>query len=437
VCALPVLFWSSHGVAQQTSCPAIAFPQTIPQAREARIEELTRLKNLEGDCLMRADYYAYQGALLVSLGRGAQAIESLERALLLAPDMPGVQFDYAQALAQGGERKSAGALLQALLERDDLHPDFRGFLQKQQTQLLRPHWMFDFKATSLLGYESNLNSAPSARFYTFTPSSGDVVFELDSASRPKSGTAWLNSFSATGATELGAGEAIYVLADLRHRQSGGATDYLQAEGSVVWRAPKLQGLSAEGNHPNLRLGVSQLEFAGKTLFQGLRAEASLEFPVWSCQGRGGLARESRKFPASPSTDGTYLGILVSTHCLIGNDLVSFQINTGTDRPDYGVRAGGNQRRSELGFGWTRGFQGFETHLVGAYSIARDGQSYSPLIASGATRELNRTLVRAEIRVPMGQTWVWVISAETSRQSSNLDLFDIESRAVYAGIRARF
>jgi hypothetical protein len=75
VCALPVLFWSSHGVAQQTSCPAIAFPQTIPQAREARIEELTRLKNLEGDCLMRADYYAYQGALLVSLGRGAQALE--------------------------------------------------------------------------------------------------------------------------------------------------------------------------------------------------------------------------------------------------------------------------------------------------------------------------------------------------------------------------
>lgn len=437
MCALSVLFWSSHSVAQQASCPTTSFPQTVPQAREARIEELERLKRLESYCLMRADYYAYQGALLISLGRGAQAVESLERALLLAPDMPGVQFDYAQALAQGGERKSAGALLQSLIERDDLHPDFRGFLQKQQTQLLRPHWMFDFKATSLLGYESNLNSAPSARFYTFTPSSGEVVFELDSGSRPKSGSAWLNSFSATGATELGAGEAIYVLADLRHRQSGGATDYLQAEGSMVWRAPRLWGLSAEGNHPNLRLGVSQLEFAGKTLFQGLRTEASLEFPVWFCQGRGGLARESRKFPASPSADGTYLGLLVSTHCLLGSDLVSFQLNTGTDRPDQEFRAGGNQRRSELGFGWTRGFQGFETNFVGAYSIAKDGRSYSPLLASGATRELSRTLIRAEIRVPLGQTWIWVVSAEASRQSSSLDLFDVESRAVYAGIRARF
>ena len=432
-----MLFWSSHSVAQETACPAASFPQTIPQAREARIEELERLKRLESYCLTRADYYAYQGALLVSLGRGAQAIESLERALLLAPDMPGVQFDYAQALAQGGERKSAGALLQSLLERDDLHPDFRGFLQKQQTQLLRPHWTFDFKATSLLGYESNLNSAPSARFYTFTPSSGEVVLELDSGSRPKSGSAWLNSFSATGATELGAGEAIYVLADLRHRQSGGATDYLQAEGSVVWRAPKLQGLSAQGNHPNLRLGVSQLEFGGRTLFQGLRTEASLEFPVWSCQGRGGLAREGRKFPGSPNNDGTYLGILVSTHCLIGNNLASFQFNTGSDRPDNEFRAGGNQRRSELGFGWTRSFQAFEANLVGAYSIARDGQAYSPLIGSGATRELNRALVRAEIRVPINETWIWVVAAEASRQTSNLDLFDVESRALYAGIRARF
>ena len=290
MCALSVLFWSSHSVAREASCPTTSFPQTVPQTREARIEELERLKRLESYCLMRADYYAYQGALLISLGRGAQAVESLERALLLAPDVPGVQFDYAQALAQGGERKSAGALLQSLIERDDLHPDFRGFLQKQQTQLLRPHWMFDFKATSLMGYESNLNSAPSARFYTFTPSSGEVVFELDSGSRPKSGAAWLNSFSATGATELGAGEAIYVLADLRHRQSGGATDYLQAEGSVVWRAPRLWGLSAEAIIQIFDLVLASWNLPAKRSFRGCVRRPRLSF-------RSGLARVGADWPA--------------------------------------------------------------------------------------------------------------------------------------------
>jgi tetratricopeptide (TPR) repeat protein len=418
-------------------CPTAPFPQVAPADRESVARELARLQPLLDQCLDRADFYAYRGVLFLSLGRVAQAVESLERALLLNPDMPGVQLDYAQALAQGGERRSAGALLSGLLERPDLHPDFRGFLETQRSALLRPRWLYGLRVTSQLGHESNLNSAPSTRFFTLTPTSGDITLELDPASRPRKGAAWLNSLSATGFTDLGAGQAIFVLGDIRTRQSRDQTDYLQAEGSVVWRSPTSFALLERGSHLTIRAGASQFDFGGKTLFQGLRTEIGAEFPTGDCRIRGGLAREGRSFPDSPANDGSYLGLVVSAHCMQGEHMISLHLNTGQDRPDRASRPGGEQRRSEVGLGWSRDFDKVGFHLIGAYSWARDDQPYSPLIANGAIRRLDRYLLRGEMRVAIDRRWQWVVTVEDSRQSGNITLFGIGSQAFYAGLRAHF
>lgn len=427
--------------AQPLPCPVEPFPQVLPDTRAQRMAELERLTAFTESCLSRADYFAYRGALLVSLGRGAQAIEVLERALLLAPDSPGVQFDYAQALAQGGERASASALLSILLDRSDLHPDFRALLKTQSAELAKPQWRFGFQFSSLLGRETNLNSAPNSQFFTFTSPAGDVVLELDPASQPKRGSAWLNSFATTGMADLGAGRTIYVLGDLRSRESGGGTDYLQAEGSVIWSGARLESWPDKELQPNLRLGVSQLQFGGKTLFRGIRGEAGLEAPLEAgssrCQLRGGVALEDRQFPDSPSNDGLNTGIVASAHCVYNKQMISLQLNYGQDRPKADLRLGGKQTRSELGVGWTKDYGRFEAQAIGAYSWSGDSESYSPLLANGATRRLNRYLARLEVRVPVNPTWQWLVSIEQSRQSSNIALFDIRSQAVYSGFRARF
>lgn len=439
--ASPALAQSHATQSRLLICPAASFPQTLPDSREDRKKALDELALFADVCLIRADYYAYRGALLVSLGRGAEAIEMLERSLLLSPHQPGVQFDYAQALAQGGERESASALLNALLERRDLHPDFRAFLERQKKELLRPHWRFGIQVSSLLGHETNLNSAPDARFFTFSSSAGDVVLELDPASQPKKGMGWLNSLAVTGMTELGGGQTIYVLGDLRSRQSGAGTDYLQAEGSLIWRGPKSDRLFEGGHQPNVRLGVSQLQFGGNTLFRGARGEAALETPLGlnfgDCRSRAGMAVEERRFPDATNNDGRYVGLIASAHCFYRDHMLSLQFNTGRDRPSGDWRAGGAQTRSELGLGWSRDYGRFWAQLIGAYSWAKDDEGYSPLIANGAVRRLDRYLARAELRVSVSRIWQWVVSLEDSRQASNIDLFDVKSRSLYSGVRASF
>lgn len=427
--------------AQSPHCPAEQFPHALPETRNQRLLEIERLNKLTEGCLSRADYFAYWGALLVSLGRGAEAIEVLERALLLAPHSPGVQFDYAQALAQGGDPESASALLLMLLDRSDLHPDFRSLLQTQSLELVKPRWVFGFQYSSLLGHETNLNSAPSSQSVTFTLSTGDVVLELDPAVQPIRGGAWLNSFATMGMVELGRGQRIYVLGDLRSRQSGMGTDYLQADGSVIWRGTPFSTRSTHGFQPDLRLGLSHLRFESGTLFRSWRGEASLEkageSSFSSCRLRSGLAWEDRQFPNSSNNDGLYNGLLLTLHCGVGEETISLRMNIGRDRPKGDSRAGGSQTRSELGLGWTKDFGRFEAQLTGAYSQSLDSEPYSPLLANGATRRLDRYLGRLELRFPVNSTWQWLATLEQSRQSSNIALFEIQTRAVYSGFRARF
>ena len=60
-------------------------------------------------CDEQATCQAQRGAQLLAQGRVEEAAIALEKALLLDPNLPGAQLDYAQALAQIGLKGSARA----------------------------------------------------------------------------------------------------------------------------------------------------------------------------------------------------------------------------------------------------------------------------------------------------------------------------------------
>jgi tetratricopeptide (TPR) repeat protein len=82
--------------------------------RESRQESaataLARLANCEND----ADFLTRLGAALNTLGRHDEALEHLERALLLRPDEPLARYSYAWALAELGDTAAARELLNEL-----------------------------------------------------------------------------------------------------------------------------------------------------------------------------------------------------------------------------------------------------------------------------------------------------------------------------------
>lgn len=402
---------------------------------------LERLDGEYADCQQRFDYLAYRGAILLMQGDIKRATEALERALMLEPDSPGVQLDYAQALASAGELRMANSLLLELLNRTDLHPDFRLALESQRKVLLKSNWRLGFQLTSLLGFEENLNSAPTSRFVTLSSSAGDIVLELDPSNQRKKGFSWMNSLVAKGATNIDSDREIYLLGDVRSRQSAHSTNYLNVDGTAGYRGERSYLLFDDGHQIDVNFGLSQIEFDEKTLFRATRGEIAIEVPSHfspgRCLSRLGLALENRRFPHSRGSNGRYIGAISSLSCMHSSGTFGFQAKTGRDRPTAEQRAGGAQDRRELDLAWGKDFGFFEAHVMGSLAWSVDQQGYSILLSDGTPRRIRRSVSKVEARVPLRSSWVWVISVEESRQASNVELFSSRNRSVYAGLRRNF
>lgn len=194
---------------------------------------------------------------------------------------------------------------------------------------------------------------------------------------------------------------------------------------------------ASGFRPSARVGLSHLQFNGAAVFQAPRAELGVEIPLReACFARSAFVGEFRRFPQAEIQDGNYRGILVSAHCLINSSLLSFQLGSGKDLALDNARSGGDQARWEASVIWSQDLGWAGLMLVGSLARLKDEQGYSPLLGNGAIRSLERRFARFELFRPINKWLEWYWSGEVSEQTSNLSLFRLTSRALYAGLRLR-
>ena len=152
--ALPLVF--AHGIALSQTTPDPCDEQAICQAQK--------------------------GAQLLAQGRVEEAAVALEKALLLDPNLPGAQLDYAQALALIGLKGSARAMLADVLQRPDIQPKLKSKLTGAQNPPsdanqpgLPSEWQWSKLAQAALGHETNLNSATFTDSLTLMLSNGPVT----------------------------------------------------------------------------------------------------------------------------------------------------------------------------------------------------------------------------------------------------------------------
>jgi len=141
------------------SLPSKPLPQLCPSANQWGKLSLEQLAAWAEACDQNAFFQAYLGAQLLAVGQTDAAAVVLEKALLINPDLPGAQLDFAQALAQIGLKGSARAILSEVLQRPDIQPDLKNQLAKAQLEQAQPSWQWQGLAQSAYGHESNLNSA--------------------------------------------------------------------------------------------------------------------------------------------------------------------------------------------------------------------------------------------------------------------------------------
>ncbi len=432
-------------VASALNCPLQpAYP--LP-ADAASLERLLLLLDAHApDCLNSAGFHAWRGAVLLSSNRPAPAIESLERALLINPDLPGAQLDYAAALLAVGDQRSARELLLQLDNRQDLPLKLRELLSKEleatDPDLLRSRWLL----SSAVGVDSNLNNAPSASELTLTFPQGSLTLPLLDSSRPKRGSAAFGVAQWQGLKPQGSQLWLFQ-ADLRARHTPeAATRYQQADISATW-------LQAQDSPQQwvARAGASQINFGGQKLLQSARVSMQrqwrgegLSSAARQCRPSAGIEVEGRRFPISSSLDGNYAGVIAVVVCAdtgetpnsVAGHVINFQIRTGSDRASSLVRPGGNFARTELRASWEKPFGLYKLNGDFGFSRQVDASGYSPLLSDNLVRKISRHSLRAELSHPLGM-WAnadWFVIAEFNVQYSNLEAFRSRQNAFYSGVR---
>ena len=414
---------------------------------------LAQLDALAPSCLKSAPFHAWRGAVLLALGQSAAAVEALERALLLDPDLPGAQLDYADALLAQGDRASASGLLRQLAARADLPPHLRPLLARELAAADPAAWRGRWLLATALGADSNLNNAPAASELTLTFPQGPVTLPLLPSARPRSGAASMNLAQWQGVKAQG--EQLWLLqAELRARHTAqAATRYQQADLSASW----LQAPQAPRQWL-LRGGASRVDFGGQPLLQSLRASVQQQWQLAdaprlarlfaACRPSLGAELESRRFPASPELNGRYRGLLAALSCqgadaadgrpLLTGQALGLQLRLGHDQAERAARPGGNYRRAEIRATWQARYQRYQLNADYSYTRQLDASGYSPLLADNLARSVSRHSLRAEVAHALPPGWLagaeGFASVEFQRQASNLAAFANRQNAFYGGLR---
>jgi tetratricopeptide (TPR) repeat protein len=437
-------------------CPEAFAPIASADPQERR-RELGRLQNLSESCLKRADFYAYQGQLLLLQERFADALVALERALLLDESRPGVQLDYVLALSSTGDAESARALAQQVLERDDAPPAVRDALKavlRDNREATLSHqtgdgqsqtWQWRGSVQSMLGTDQNLNSATSADAINLTLPNGNVSLLLDETSKPRAGVASLLAGQLVGQAGIDQG-VLVVQGDWRQRlvPAGSEYGYSQQDASVL-----LRPYSGEGWVQ--RVAVSSFSMGGASLFTGLamatwkeQGAEAIHHGLSNCTYRAGVEAERRTYAQDTTQNGFYGSLMGALLCAAGDNQYQLGIQTGRDWATYATRAGGDQTRVDLKALWARQWSWGRTTAEWIASDLRDSGAYSALLG-GSTRKTLRQNARISVTKRLNSQekpnlWgglYWVSAYEVLRHSSNLELFDVHGESLYTGLRYEF
>lgn len=453
-----ILVWllattSAHVAAQTAPGPlpecALAsadLPSRVLLEPQPRLQErLQALDAMAEPCLNHPAFHAQRGVLLRLLGNPGQAIEALERSLLLAPEQPGTQLDYALALRDAGDLASANALLLALSERDDLPFHLKSLLQGQLAAMSQATESVQHRVrlSTSAGIDSNLNNAPSGTDFTLTFPWGNANLALEEDARMQSGVALLNSLQWQVLKPMnGQLWALHTELRTRHTDSG-ATAYQQLDISGLW-----QQSPSSARQWIARLARGGLAVGGTGLQQTHRAALQhqwrLSAPMMGriCRTQAGLELERRNFPVAPIMNGRFQALMVSMVCEADSvqtgSRLSFQLRQGVDRAADSQRPGGDGRLLEWRAGWGRSGAGYEMAADYSISAQQDGSGYSPVLSNNSARRTLRQNLHLELAGTVGVRALggaqWFIASDSIIQGSNLAPFATRGNALYTGLR---
>lgn len=391
-----------------------------------------QLAPLQSECLESAEYFALYGAAQLNSGAVPDAMESLERALLLDPRNGAAQVDYAQALYLQGDLFAALELNSRLLAREDLPANLQAVLENRQRLWQAVTRQRLVQLDLLAGYDKNLNSAPDPGEITLTLSGEDVVLALNPEFRPVSGP-YLNLRLGARFRQLAPSHQHNWLLEARGRVSEDSeSDQVQLDTRYAFIRP------GRNQSWQLNAGMSHLLFGGSPLYTATETAARyLPSTSRRCKPYYGLALQHQLFHDNSRLNGIEAKASGGMSCAVRTPLGAQQLTLEASLLENDAlkadRPGGNRNGWQATVNWRLpvGVGTFQSQL--SHTRLNDREGYNPLLAQGDDRWLARTYLLMQYRRPISPSANLLVNFFHQDQRSNIELFDNTDTTFEVGI----
>ena len=423
-------------------CPALTafYPENLNVKDSQSAWEVIsiQLSEIFSGCLESSEYFALLGAAQLNTGRLPEAIESLERALLLDPDNGAALIDYADALLSDGQLFAAIEVNGMVLEREDVPQTLLPRIRQRQREwaalVRQTNWQLDL----LGGFDSNLNGAPDEELIALTLSGEPILLALNETFRAEQGPL-LNARLIARHRRLAPGSQQSFLGQIRGRLSeDSASDVVQLAG----RYNKL--VSSGSSSRQWGAGINHLSFSGRPLFTGTDARYRFQFGgVGKCQPYVGSALQHQIWHEQRRLDGVELKASFGASCPLtgsaerrinieGSALFNAELNDD--------RLGGNREGWQLLAEWQTAVRRGVLSAQITHTRLLDSRGFSPFLANNARRDVERSAFLIQYREAInwfGEDTQLLVNLFHQDQNSNLGLFETEDTSFEIGVSWRF
>lgn len=394
-----------------------------------------QLMPLMPQCLESAEYFALLGAAQMNSGLLTEALESLERALLIDPDHGAASVDYAQALYLAGQLFPALEINSALLQRSDLPPPLAAGLQERQVQWQAQTVSRGFALEAAAGYDDNLNGGPSSSEFLLTLS-GEAVpvpLPLNPAFQPVSG-GYLNLRVSGFYRKMTSERTHDVVFALRNRRSHHQpSELLQLD----WRYA--QTLPLRNYQWDLVAGTSHLMYGGSPLYTVAEARVRLNRTDTGCRPQYEAVAQVQFYHGQAFMRGLEASATAGLYCELDDMSQAFGFDAGplVNYALNDLRPGADRSGWRLRLYWQMQLGAGTVNSQFSYARLSDETGYNDLLANGARREIYNRSLRLQYNRPIYTDLTLLINLNHQAQASNLIPFENEGTSVDFGLSLNF
>jgi len=421
----------AHGL-----CPPLGqFQSTEEGAWESTLQSLTGIFD---QCLLSSEYFSLLGAAQLKTGRLSDAMESLERALLIDPDNGAALIDYSEALLEDGQLFAAIEVNQLLLARSDIPPGLEQQMEYRHREWVALTRQTDWQLDLSGGYDSNLNGAPDTETITLTLSGEPIYLLLNENYRAVEGP-FFNARVAARHSRLSPDHQDTLFGQVRGRLSeDSSSDVTQFAGRYTRRG------SPFPHAGQLSAGLNHLAFLGSSLFTGTDASYKGELAeIGRCSTSLIAALQHQRWHQQRRLDGLEMRAGAETSCRFGStarQVVTLGAGLLHNIALHDNRLGGNRDGWQASVGWRAAYpQRFFSAQVSLTRVL-DSQGFSSLLQTNARRSVNRGSFLVQYREKLDnfvQGLEFIANFFHQNQKSNLGLFQTTDSSIEVGISWRF